>query len=56
MDNLSQEDTNYHEVQGTIIIPVNPANNKGNNPLTPKKSRRKHANQKVKSKISGGYQ
>jgi len=56
MDNLSQEDTNYHEVQGTIIIPVNPVNNKEKNQLTPKKSRRKHANQKVKSKILGGYQ
>lgn len=51
MENISQEDTHYHDIQGTIIVPItSQAIQK-----TPKKSKRK-PHSKVNARVeAGGY-
>ena len=56
MDHLSNEDSHDHDVQGTVIVPVGPKQQKEAGLRTPKKSRRKQASRsKAKTRAEGEY-
>lgn len=56
MDQLDNEDSHDHDVQGTIIVPVGPKQKKELGVRTPKKSRRKPVSRsKAKTRVEGEY-